>query len=420
MQINYVGRIARLKDVKKHPNADRLQLATVFTYQVVVSLDFKDGDLGVYFPSGTRLGIDYCEDNGLLRKDGGFIDDGKRNVKVIKLRGCVSDGLFTSLSTLNGFTNVSALKEGDTISILGGVIIAEKYIPRTKIPKQDPAIKAAKLAEYPYFQFHQDTENIAYNLHKFKEGDECVISLKMHGTSQVSSYTPRYIKPKSKWFDLIRKILGFPEQINAKLEYVCSSRSVIIEDFNQEGGFYGGNQFRKEHHDKLTKHMFIGLTIYYEVVGYVSEDYPIMRDGDNSVVDNEEFIRMYGPVTRFSYYCENGCSDFYVYRMTIAGIGGDIIDLSWTQIKYYCDLWGIKYVPELDKFHFTTQEDLLERVNALIEGPDPIGIMHLREGVCVRNNSRPWFEVYKAKSETFRLIEDSIVSEALEPDMEDM
>ena len=35
---------------------------------MIVSLDYKEGDLGVYFPVGGRLSTEFAETNNLLRK----------------------------------------------------------------------------------------------------------------------------------------------------------------------------------------------------------------------------------------------------------------------------------------------------------------------------------------------------------------
>lgn len=43
-----------------------------------------------------------------------------------------SDGLFMPLSSLADFTDISQLKEGDTITQLNGVTICEKYVPTRK------------------------------------------------------------------------------------------------------------------------------------------------------------------------------------------------------------------------------------------------------------------------------------------------
>jgi hypothetical protein len=48
----YCGYITNLKDVRIHPNADKLMLATCFGNTVCVSKDkYFEGQLGVYFPT---------------------------------------------------------------------------------------------------------------------------------------------------------------------------------------------------------------------------------------------------------------------------------------------------------------------------------------------------------------------------------
>jgi hypothetical protein len=57
--------ITRLQSVRKHPNADRLKLATVFGTTVIVGLDAKDGDLVAYFDSNLCLSPEYMRANNL-------------------------------------------------------------------------------------------------------------------------------------------------------------------------------------------------------------------------------------------------------------------------------------------------------------------------------------------------------------------
>ena len=90
----YCAYVTKLKNVRKHPNADRLVLADVFDSTVVVGANSTDGDVVIYFPCDGQLSVDYCKENDLVRRKdengnnvGGFLDPDKRNVKAIKLRG---------------------------------------------------------------------------------------------------------------------------------------------------------------------------------------------------------------------------------------------------------------------------------------------------------------------------------------------
>jgi len=70
-------------------------------------------------------------------------------------------------------------------------------------------------------------------------------------------------------------------------------------------------------------------------------------------------------------------------------------------MKVYCEQIGVKVVPLLEKFMFTTQEDLLERVDKYMDIPDPIGKSHVSEGIVVRIENKPKFTAFKQKRMVF-------------------
>lgn len=96
----YCAYITTIKELRKHSNADRLLVATVFGNDVIVDLSYEVGKRVVYFPTDGQLGKTFAEENNLVRtKDengnntGGYLDPDKRNIKALKLRGEKSDGL---------------------------------------------------------------------------------------------------------------------------------------------------------------------------------------------------------------------------------------------------------------------------------------------------------------------------------------
>ena len=102
----YYAYIVELGTLRKHSNADRLQLCTVFGNTVIVDLSYYEGQKVIFFPVDGQLGESYAEENQLLRiknedgtYSGGYLDPDKRNIKAIKLRGEKSDGLTINLST---------------------------------------------------------------------------------------------------------------------------------------------------------------------------------------------------------------------------------------------------------------------------------------------------------------------------------
>lgn len=423
----YCAYITELKDLRKHNNADRLQLCTVFGNTVIVDLSYYEGQKVVFFPVDGQLGKEFAEENNLLRiknedgtTSGGYLDPQKRNIRAMSLRGEKSEGLVLPIETLSKWTDINKLSIGDKITVLNDVIICQKYIPKSNQRKYSKNSKTIQKRDelklkYPYFYEHVDTEQLAYNLDKFKPGDTCYITLKMHGTSGRSDKALKVEYEKQNFF---QKLLHKKPKKVISWETVSGTRRVIIE--NYEGGYYGNNEFRKKYndyfHDKLSK----GLCVYYEIVGWVDgTEQTIMGCCDNSKLKNKEFTKKYGKETVFSYGCEPKTSDMYVYRMTMTNEDGVIIELPWEEVKIWCEIFGVKHVPEFDKFLFTSKEDLMNRVEKFYSGPDPIGKTHIREGVVVRIDNRDKFTAFKHKNFEFKVLEGIIKDSSDAPDMEE-
>ena len=64
----YCGYIVTIKELRPHSNADRLQIATIFGNDVIVSLDTQKGQQGVYFPVDGQLSPEFCAANDLVRR----------------------------------------------------------------------------------------------------------------------------------------------------------------------------------------------------------------------------------------------------------------------------------------------------------------------------------------------------------------
>ena len=448
----YTGFITRLKNVRPHPNADRLQMAECFGNTVIVSLDYTNEQLGVYFPSDGQLSVEFAEANNLLRKKddagnsiGGYMDPNKRNVTAIRLRGEKSDGLFLPLTSLESFGDISALREGDRIDTFNGHEICCKYIPKRNIRQGSVSEgnrtrrKSAPIA--PLFQEHADTEQLAYNLAAFKPGDEIEITLKMHGTSQRTGYLPTFKGYKRSIVDRIKRRPGTPIY---DWGYVSGTRRVVLNSY--DGGYYGSNEFREQHSKFFEGKLWKGETVYYEVVGFTHTGAPIMASADNKKMNDKEFIKQYGKETVFSYGCapdgwtindkfigfNSRQSDIYVYRMTMTNEDGDVVEYTPDFMRYRCEQMGAKTVPvmwkgvipdptngEIVMNNFTSGDYIKSVAEKYYDGPDPIGKTHVREGVVVRILNRPKFCAYKHKNFAFKVLEGIAKVEAEAPDMEE-
>ena len=449
--MSYCGYITTLKNVRPHPNADRMKLADCFGNTVCVGLDAVEGEIIAYFPVDGQLSAEYCEQNNLVRKKddagnniGGYLDPDKRNIKAIKLRGEKSDGIVMPLSSfLYTDVNLDDLNVGDTITVVNGHEICQKYIPRRNHSNSSTSGNKTckkKVPIAPLFAEHADTEQLAYNLSAFKPGDEIEITLKMHGTSQRTGYLPVFkgYKRRSIW-DWLKHKDGQPIY---EYGYVSGTRRTVLE--NYDGGYYGSNEFREEHSKFFEGKLWKGETVYYEVVGYTHTGVPIMASGNTP----KEYQKEYGKVMEFSYGCDpNGhfCKDnlwynnseekpqsaIYVYRMTMTNEDGNIIEYSPYFMRYRCELMGVKTVPvlwkaEVPMYPATTDDDTVspgEWVKSVAEqyydGPDPIGKTHVREGVVIRIINRPKFTAYKHKNFLFKVVEGIVKDTAEAPDLEE-
>ena len=478
----YKAYITTLKNVRSHPNADRMLLADCFGNTVCVGLEAKENDVIIYFPVDGELSKEYAEINNLVRiknedgtYSGGYLDPKKRNIKAIKLRGEKSDGLVMPLESLSSFGDVSTLQIGDTIDVFNGHEICKKYIPKVKEKRSFSGgnkTRKRKIPIAPLFAEHADTEQLAYNLDAFKAGDEVEITLKMHGTSQRTGYLPVFKGYVGSPFFLFLykhfdRFAGMAEKHLTPIYdwgYVSGTRRTVLNDF--EGGFYGSDKFREPHAKSFEGKLWKGEEVFYEVVGFTDTGIPIMPTVSNKKTNDKEFIKQYGETTTFSYGCrpigfdlnssyfegniEEGIikdcpqSDIYVYRMTMTNEDGEVVEYTPDFMRYRCEQMGVKTVPVLWKGIIPPDEWVEEcydcegelgnwachregsagewiknKAEQFYDGPDPIGKTHVREGVVCRILNRPKFTAYKHKNFSFKVIEGIAKNDAEAPDIEE-
>ena len=70
----------------------------------------------------------------------------------------------------------------------------------------------------------------------------------------------------------------------------------------------------------------INENVLYEIVGYINESTPIMGTAKNSKMNDKDFTKKYGDTTTFSYGCQPGQNEMYVYRMTYTSPDGNVIE----------------------------------------------------------------------------------------------
>ena len=443
----YAAYITTIKELHKHPNADRLMVTTIFGNNVIVDLSYHEGQRVIYFPTDGQLSEEFATDNNLVKKYvpvselteeqignkqviqkdgiavvnvGGYMDASKRNIMAIKLRGEKSEGLVLPIEVLSRYGDISNLKDGMAIIEFCGHEICTKYIPRKKRANEHKrSINKKEEREtigYPLFVQHADTEQLAYNENAFKEGDIIYLTRKLHGTSFRVANTLEVTTKKRN--PVMKKIFRLKDKKTRKWTTISGTRRTTLLDYG--GGYYGSNAFRKKYNDLFDGILPKGMEVFGEIVGWIDENTPIMPSCDNSKVKDKEFTKQYGKQTVFTYGCPKGENDCYIYRITMTNEDGISVELPTEEVMLWCERLGVKYVPFLEKFLYTTWDDLNARVEKYLDIPEPLANgSHIAEGVVVRIDNRSGFTAYKAKGFNFKVLEGIIKDTSDAPDIEE-
>jgi len=187
----YKAIIVSLRNVRSHPNADKVKLATCLGNQVVIGLDNQEGDLGIYFPSDGQLSDEVCRRNNLYRVNTkninpeakpGMFDDNRR-VRAQKFRGEISDGFWLPIELfINSGFKINPI-EGYEFDEIDGVSICNKYVNLNTLntAKQNTAKKTKTAKTSIMFKEHIDTAHFGKSVHVINDNDLVILTEKFHG-----------------------------------------------------------------------------------------------------------------------------------------------------------------------------------------------------------------------------------------------
>jgi RNA ligase (TIGR02306 family) len=162
--------VTAIRDVRPHPGADALELATVGGWQICVKKGaYRSGDAVVYFEAGTVLPREVAERLAVSRYLEEKTDSSGQRVLVvhrIRLRGEASFGLVTAPEP--------GMQLGQDVRERYG---ATKYFPPVKTTPGDAE------ADDPRFPAYTEIENLRSYPDVLRPGEEVVITEKIHGTN---------------------------------------------------------------------------------------------------------------------------------------------------------------------------------------------------------------------------------------------
>jgi len=340
--------VVELQNVRPHPNADRLKLATVVGDQVVVGLDAKDGDVMIYFDSNLRLSAEYLHHNNLnsnpeLNADtsakGYFGKNGR--VRAQRFRGEMSNGFVASLDTLIQCGAVQhydelELQPGDEFTHVNGVPICEKYVVPHRTPGA-PGSRKKRVREpvSEMFWKHWDTKHLLRESHRIPAG-LVYIEEKIHGTSARTGNV--LFKAQRPWWKF------WAPKVVEEWRVVSGTRRV-----DHIGAHISG--VRKEIEEQLAPHVRKGEQLYYEIFGKAKGGAEIQSG--------------------FSYGCKGEEYRVILYRVTITTTDGHCVDLSREAVYRRADELGLERPPLLGvaMFHPAQSEGLEAVLEGFLGGP---------------------------------------------------
>lgn len=253
---SYKVPLTKILAINPHSNADRLALATVYGFQVIVSKDkYKVGDPIIYVPIDSILPT-WLE--AQLFPEGSKIKLSQSRVRQIKIRSIASQGMIIDPQDVAAKVNPAYLKHEQNLAEILGIT---KYEPPTNANTQGvPGQRKKKPYENPRFSKYGGVDNIKW-FPGFFEGKEVVIQEKLHGSNCRAGYLKT--EANTLWKKFLRLIGRLPEY-----EYVYGSNNVQLQDRKSYGGYYGEDVYGKvlkkvDAFSKIPK----GAIIFGELIG---------------------------------------------------------------------------------------------------------------------------------------------------------
>jgi hypothetical protein len=202
---NYLAKVVKLGELRKHPSADSLQIAFIDGQNVITGLNAKTDDIYIYFPLESRLNSEYLSWSNSYSKSElnadksikGFFPSVSR-VKTTKLRGIFSEGYIVPIQSIVDWLSSKKIKAsigdfevGTEFSHYGDTFICDKYINYDALRraqniennsknKKGKVKRESKLVDNQ-FRLHIDTAPLKKNLSSLHPDDFISISEKLHG-----------------------------------------------------------------------------------------------------------------------------------------------------------------------------------------------------------------------------------------------
>jgi hypothetical protein len=170
-------------------------------------------------------------------------------------------------------------------------------------------------------------------------------------------------------------------------------------------GFHGSEHYRFDILDMFKPYLTEGITIYFEIVGFVNGG-PIMGKHNMTKLKDEAFVKKYGKEIVYKYGCLPDQYKVKVYRIQLTTNDGTSVDFTSQQVVDWCEKRGfLVSKPLVPRFIYDgDKEALMKKVQELAERSDKlcedyVDPSHICEGLVVRcdfGGQTPLFLKYKS------------------------
>lgn len=330
--------VCEIKDVQPHPNADRLDIATVKGWNCIIQKgSYEVGDWVIFFPPDCIL-PDWLIEKYELE----FLKKGGR-IGTLKLRGYISQGLVLPVNCLLECSR-GGYVVGDNVADVLGI---KKYEVPEKLDTRQGKTTTRKV-QNPWFTKYTDIENIKNFDSVFEEGEPVVITEKIHGSNIRFGWLPIEINFKNgDWLGILRSL--WKKYIKKEThEFVYGSHNVQLQ-WDSQKNFYEKNIYAEVLKDYDTKNLPKNVIFYGEVYGKGVQDLEYGKSGLSLVI-------------------------FDIKEATLNAYA------EWKDVRRLCEIHGFVPVPTLYIGDFSL--DILEKETV---GNSVIGLGQIREGCVVKS-----------------------------------
>jgi RNA ligase (TIGR02306 family) len=354
MASEHIVEVCRIDEVRSHDKADKLELAVIKGWQVVVPKDkYKAGDIVIYVPPDSILTQELSDRIGVTQ----YLDKGR--VRAIKLRQEPSFGLIMD--------NMDNLPEGTDVKAKYNIKKYEPPVRHESTGRGAPRERSIK--NHPLFHKYSSPQNLRYFTEVFVPGEEVYISEKVHGcNARVGIIDGEWMAGSHE----VQRAMPF----NLKLEHLKRTskykycKALAVESIKRLGQRVLA-LFKKRYH----KASFTELSRYW-MPYTMPEVRALIEDLSKAHKQVILYGELYGKdIQKLDYGIPNGQLAFRTFDLLVDGKY-----VNWLEFKAQCDAFNVPRVPELYVGPYS-----LEVIKSHAKGNTTVaGAKHLREGIVVR------------------------------------